>query len=229
MSIDKKTKLIIGLGNPGKNYDKTRHNIGFAILDELAFKQGLSFSKEKKFEAEVATVDLKLEYSLKSKKPKKTEDPALDCHVGTSPSRNDESICNDVKIILAKPTTFMNNSGRAVSKLAKFYKIAPEDILVIHDDVSLDTGKLRMAFNRGAGGQHGVEDIMASIGKNFYRIKAGVGPDPGGDTRADYVLSIFPKKERETIAAMLSDSIELIYQWLTELEDPQLIESLKVS
>ncbi|MDA0771388.1 MAG: aminoacyl-tRNA hydrolase [Cyanobacteria bacterium] len=225
MSIDKKTKLIIGLGNPGKNYDKTRHNIGFAILDELAFKRGLSFSKEKKFEADVAMADVIVEYRLKKPKTKSLAEKLPD----PGANAEDEARLLGCKIIIAKPTTFMNNSGKAVSKLAKFYKIAAEDILVIHDDVSLDTGKLRMAFNRGAGGQHGVEDIMASIGKNFHRLKAGVGPDPGGESRADYVLSIFPKKEHETIATMLSGSIELIYQWLTELEDPQLIESLQVS
>ncbi len=176
------TKLVVGLGNPGSEYDDTRHNIGFRVIDTLAAKLGLKFKKETKLRAEL--VSYTTEFGS--------------------------------KVILAKPLTFMNNSGDAVSKLMKFYKIPVENILVVHDDVSMDTGKLRPAFNRGAGGQHGIEDIIEKLGgsKAFHRLKFGVGPDPGGEQRADYVLSKFPKKEAELINTTISASIESIEKWI---------------
>lgn len=178
-----RTKLIVGLGNPGTEYNGTRHNIGFRVLDVLANKLDLKFKKETKLRADVATYITEL----------------------------------GSKVILAKPLTFMNNSGEAVSKLMKFYKIPATNILVVHDDVSMDTGKLRPAFDRGAGGQHGIEDIIEKLGgsKAFHRLKFGVGPDPGGEARADYVLSKFPKKEAELIEATISAAIELIEKWVT--------------
>ena len=115
----------------------------------------------------------------------------------------------------------MNDSGRAISKIMKFYKIEPKDLLIIHDDVSLETGKLRMAFDRGAGGQHGIEDTINALGsKAFYRLKFGVGPDPGGDRRADYVLSTFPKKEKELLEDTKKEARHQITAWLLN-EDPQ--------
>ncbi len=121
-------------------------------------------------------------------------------------------------LILAKPTTFMNHSGDALIKLMQFYKIPLENILIIHDDVSMETGKLRMAFNRGAGGQHGVEDIILKLGdtKAFHRLKFGVGPDPGGDLRAAYVLSKFPETQKELLEKTLGDAITAVDKWLQE-------------
>ena len=176
------TKLIVGLGNPGDDYNNTRHNIGFRIMDTLAIKQGLKFKKETKLRAEIT---------------------AYTTELGS-------------KVIVAKPLTFMNNSVDAVSKLMKFYKIPADNTLVVHDDVSMDTGKLRPAFNRGAGGQHGIEDIIEKLGgsKAFHRLKFGVGPDPGGEERADYVLSKFPKKESELINTTIEAALELIEKWL---------------
>lgn len=120
------------------------------------------------------------------------------------------------KLILAKPLTFMNESGDAVSRLMKFYKIPPEQVLVVQDDVSMDTAKLRLAVNRGAGGQHGIEDIMLKLGglKSFHRIKFGVGPDPGGDMRADYVLSDFPKAQTEILNTAIKETLSMIETWV---------------
>ena len=99
------------------------------------------------------------------------------------------------KLIFAKPQSFMNNSGKSIAKIMNFYKLTSKNLLLIHDDVSLDLGKLKLSINRGAGGQHGVEDTIAQIGsKDFARLKYGVGPDPGGAQRAQYVLSKFAKK-----------------------------------
>lgn len=126
------------------------------------------------------------------------------------------SLESGIKLILVKPLTYMNESGDAVSKLMKFYKIPPEQVLVVQDDVSMDTAKLRMAVNRGAGGQHGIEDIMLKLGglKSFHRIKFGVGPDPGGDRRADYVLSDFPKEQSEILNNAISESLSMIESWV---------------
>lgn len=171
-------KLVVGLGNIGKEYAETRHNIGFEFIDFLTNKLNLSFNKEKKLKAEIAKKN---------------------------------------NIIFAKPTTYMNSSGDAVNKIICFYKIKREDILVIQDDVSLNYEIVKFAFNRGAGGQHGIEDIIRKIGgKNFNRIRIGVGPDPGGDIRAKYVLSKFTKEEQEKRNKVFEDTLFVYYQWLNQ-------------
>jgi len=118
--------------------------------------------------------------------------------------------------IYAMPSTYMNNSGRAVQKIMQYYKIAAADLLVVHDDVSLDTGKLRFSYDRGAGGQHGVEDIIEKLSgsKAFHRLRIGVGPDPGGDMRADYVLERFPVDQTELVARLVAKSSTLVKDWL---------------
>ena len=169
-------KLVVGLGNIGKDYENTRHNIGFEFIDFLADKLNLRFNKEKKLKAEIAKAN---------------------------------------NIIFAKPTTYMNLSGDAVNKIACFYKIPREDILVIQDEVSLNYETVKFSFNRGAGGQHGIEDIIRKIGgKNFSRIRIGVGPDPGGDKRAKFVLSKFTNDEINKKKKIFEDSLYIYDQWL---------------
>ena len=176
-------KLIVGLGNPGKEYGETRHNIGFTILDEFANRHSQSFKSEDKFKALCAKFKL-----------------------------------GDEQIIIAKPQTFMNLSGTAIQKIAKFYKIEPKDILVVYDEVSIDYGRIRLSVDRGAGGHHGIEDTIEKLGgaKDFYRLRVGVGPDPGGDRRADYVLSKFSKVEKKSLLELIDFSIELIEKWLND-------------
>ena len=118
------------------------------------------------------------------------------------------------KYLLVKPQTFMNESGTAIQKLMAFYKILPENILVLQDDVSIDFGKLKLSFNRGAGGQHGIEDTISKIGKNFWRIRIGVGPDPGGDMRADYVLSKFNATDLGRMEDIYKTAGELVADWV---------------
>lgn len=138
-------KLIVGLGNPGKKYTKTRHNVGFMILDSLfdsiAETKGLSgWELSKKFNAEI---------------------------VGFTE--------NNEKIILAKPMTFMNLSGQAVHLLAHYYKIPPRDIVVVHDDKDLPLGEIKVQTNRGHAGHNGVKSIINSIGtEDFYRVRVGI-------------------------------------------------------
>lgn len=149
-------KLVIGLGNPGKDYERTWHNAGFLALDKLADELGTGkFKTEKKFSTETAAGKLGRE-----------------------------------KVILAKPQTFMNESGRAVAAMLKFYKLSVNDLLVIHDDIDLPLGKLRIAKDSSAGGHNGIKSIISSVGsQDFLRIKMGVRTEVTDKMKAaDYVL-----------------------------------------
>jgi PTH1 family peptidyl-tRNA hydrolase len=181
------TKLIVGLGNIGNEYVGTRHNAGFAVIDQLAsagigINNGADFKLVKDFHAHVGKLN-----------------------TGGS------------NIILAKPTTYMNLSGQAVNAILGYFKIELEDTLIVHDDVSIPLGRLRMVKAGGAGGQHGVESIIKSLGgrKEFSRLKFGVGPDPGGSVRAQYVLSRFPASEQELYQKMVQISAEAISFWVS--------------
>jgi len=100
------------------------------------------------------------------------------------------------EVLLVKPATYMNDSGKSVQAVLGFYKIEPKDLLVVHDDVALPLGRIRVQASGGAGGQHGVESIIQMLGgQGFDRVKVGVGPDPGGDTRGKYVLQVEPNTE----------------------------------
>ncbi len=180
-------RLVVGLGNIGKTYFATRHNIGFAVVEHLLQSHGLQLKSETKFEAKCLVTDLSV-----------------------------FSEAGDEKLIFALPSTYMNHSGRAVRKLLDFYKLASTEMLVVHDDVSIDLGTLRISLDRGAGGQHGVENIIQHLGgsRNFYRLRVGVGPDPGGELRGDYVLSRFRAEQEELVSRSIAKSSELILDWL---------------
>lgn len=179
------TKLIVGLGNIGSEYIGTRHNAGFSVIEELASANGGSTAS-----AEFKNVK---EFSA---------------HVGKL------NIAGS-NVILAKPTTYMNLSGRAVNAILRYFKIEFEEILVVHDDVSIPLGRLRLQKAGGAGGQHGVESIIECLGgrKDFSRLKFGVGPDPGGAKRAQYVLSRIPVADQELYQKMVQLSAEAISFW----------------
>lgn len=118
-------------------------------------------------------------------------------------------------LILAKPTTYMNLSGQAVASILNFYKIEKSNLMVIHDEVALNLGRIRLARGGGSAGNHGIESIMACIGsKEFNRLRLGVGPDPGGAIRADYVLSNFPAEQQELLMKVLAVSTEAAETWL---------------
>lgn len=125
---------------------------------------------------------------------------------------------NHQKVLLAQPSTYMNRSGQAVLAIAQFYKIEHADILVVHDDVSIPLGKLRVQFGAGAGGQHGIEDIIQRFGgaKDFTRIKFGVGPDPGGSRRADFVLSAVAPDQIELKNKMIEIAAEAAELWVRD-------------
>jgi PTH1 family peptidyl-tRNA hydrolase len=120
--------------------------------------------------------------------------------------------------ILAKPTTYMNLSGQAVNAIVRYFKIELADLIVVHDDVALPLGKIRFQKAGGAGGQHGVESIIQSLGgsKAFDRLKVGVGPDPGGAVRAHYVLAKIPQSQQELYRKVISLSAEAVVHWMSK-------------
>jgi len=190
-------RLIIGLGNPGKQYETTRHNVGFMMVDRIKENYNFSdFEFNKKFNAYI---------SISSK-------PLLP--LGKGGRRPDEGESNDKdKIFLAKPQTFMNNSGDSVRAILDFYKLKPEDIIVIHDDIDLQLGKYKITDSSGSAGHNGVQDVIDKIStQNFKRIRIGVENknlrsviDP-----ADFVLQKFSEEELKTIENISGNIIEEI-------------------
>ena len=166
--------LIVGLGNPGKKYEKTRHNIGFDAIDYIAEKYHISVSDNKH--------------------------KAI-CGKG---------VINGQKVILAKPQTFMNLSGESVREIINFYKIDPEDeMVVLFDDISLAPGNIRIRKKGSAGGHNGIKDIIAQTGtSNFKRVKIGVGEKPAGWDLADHVLGHFNNADRKLVEEALEDVCE---------------------
>lgn len=167
-------KLVVGLGNPGNEYEETRHNAGFKVIDLLATEYSAQFRKKN--------------------------------HVfrGCSYDYAKTSYGPD-EMILLKPLTYMNLSGNAVKAALDWFKINSQDLLIVHDDVSLPLGKIRIQKGGGAGGQHGVESVIENLkgNKSFNRLKVGIGPDPGGHIRHKYVLQTIPEKDRELYIKVL--------------------------
>lgn len=171
--------LIVGLGNPDKKYENTRHNAGFIAVDYIAEKQNCRVNRLK-FKSMVG-----------------------------------ECTVNGHKVLFMKPSTYMNNSGQAVTEAMKFYKLPPERVIVIFDDISLDVGKMRVRSKGSDGGQKGMRSIIYLSGSDqFPRIKIGIGakPNPNWDL-ADWVLSKFTDSEKKNIEHMADNAghaIELI-------------------
>ncbi|WP_178625541.1 aminoacyl-tRNA hydrolase [Frisingicoccus sp.] len=164
--------LIAGLGNPSKNYEGTRHNIGFTMIDAIGEKFGIDVTT-KKHKALVG-----------------------------------RGIIDGMRVILAKPQTYMNLSGESIREIADFYKIEPENIIIIYDDISLDVGRLRIRKKGSAGGHNGIKNIIAHLGtQEFPRIKVGIGNKPEGWDLADYVLSKYSKAEQEALKEASDDVI----------------------
>lgn len=163
--------IIVGLGNPGRKYKNTRHNVGFQIIDE--------FAKENYFP----------EFRLSKK----------------SNVLLSENIINGKKIILAKPQTFMNDSGKSVKTLFSFYK--PKELIIVHDDIDLPLGKIRISKNRGSAGHKGVESIIKEIGtKDFTRFRIGVSSKTGKPKNVEkYVLQKFDKEEEKIIEQIIQE------------------------
>ena len=163
--------IIAGLGNPGQQYQKTRHNVGFVAVDYIAAKLGVKIDRVK-FHSLVA-----------------------------------EAKIGEVRVLLMKPETYMNNSGVAIGEAAAFYKIPAERVLVLHDEISFDPGLMRIRRKGSAGGHNGLKSIIAHLSsEEFPRVKIGVGkkPTPEYDL-ADWVLGKLPKDDSDKIDARLND------------------------
>ncbi len=159
--------LVVGLGNPGRHYQLTRHNVGFLCADFLAGLLRVNFAPSK-WQAEVA-----------------------------------RGVIEGRQVILAKPQTYMNRSGSAVLPLAAFYKIPPEKIIVIHDDLDMASGCLKVIVNRGAGGHNGIRSLISHLGcQSFIRIKIGIGRPVDGQDVESYVLRELTANERVMLEHM---------------------------
>lgn len=186
--MSNKIKLIVGLGNPGKEYEHTRHNAGFWLLDELAWQWKANFKDEKKFFGEVARVSQA-----------------------------------DSDIWLLKPMTFMNRSGQAVSALAQFYKIKPEEILVVHDELDIECGRIKFKLGGGNGGHNGLKDIQARLGTpNFYRLRLGIDHPGDRNLVVGYVLNKPSAEQRQLIEDAVHKAVKGIPMLTAgEFEDAQ--------
>ncbi len=179
-------KLIVGLGNPGKEYEKTRHNSGFMAMDVLADMLGVSISSNK-WNANICTTRIDGE-----------------------------------QVLLMKPLTYMNESGKAVIQAVHFYHIEPEDVLVLHDDMDLPTGSLRIRKKGSAGGQKGMKSIMQAMGTtDIPRIRIGVGHSDRGnhDIVPDWVLSPVPKSEKADFDFAIESAAKAAKSWVKEPMD----------
>jgi PTH1 family peptidyl-tRNA hydrolase len=173
--------LVVGLGNPGPTYAGHRHNVGFLVADELARRIGARFSAPKGMRAEIAEGRL-------------------------GPPGTDAS-----RLALVKSRAFMNDSGGPVSKLLGYYKIDPGQLVVVHDEIDLEPGQLRVKFGGGDNGHNGLRSIRGSIGTgDFYRVRIGVGRPPGRQDPADFLLSNFPASARDDVAVEVGRAADAV-------------------
>lgn len=170
-----KISLIVGLGNPGDKYDKTRHNAGFWLLDEIARRYSGVFRSESRFSGEACRVTI-----------------------------------GSQSVWLLKPSTFMNRSGSSVRALSQFYKIPEQEILVAHDELDLEPGICRLKLAGGHGGHNGLRDIIAQVGKSFWRFRVGIGHPGSKDLVTNFVLGRPGKDEDISILRSIDDAADVL-------------------
>lgn len=179
---------VVGLGNPGPQYAGTRHNIGQMVLDELARRTGTKFGSHRAH-AVVAETRLGL-------------------LPGGAPGP---------RVVLAKPLTYMNVSGGPTSALAKYYDVAPERIIAVHDEVDIPFGTIKLKIGGGEGGHNGLRDITKALGtKDYLRVRVGVDRPPGRMQTADYVLKNFGTTERKDLPLLIDDAADAVEMLITE-------------
>lgn len=175
-----RTVLVIGLGNPGKEYDGTRHNIGFAIVDE--------FAKKNDFPGWVAKKDLKCQLAIHT--------------------------LGDTRVILCKPTTFMNDSGQAAGAVQKFYRVYNAQTLAVYDELAVQFGNLRTRLGGTDAGHNGVKSLINHLGDDFGRLRVGIGSEISQRAEAsDFVLGKFNKKEQETLPLIIKEACALVTEY----------------
>lgn len=181
MIIGKKMKAIIGLGNPGRDYAGTRHNLGFDVITALTDKHDLKLN-EKRFKGL--------------------------CALG---------IMEGQRVILIQPQTFMNLSGECVRAVADFYKLEPEDIMIICDDINLDVGRIRIRKKGSAGGHNGLKNIILHLGtEEFPRIRVGAGDKKEGQDLVSHVLGRFSKEEDDILRDVIRSAASAVEAWLRD-------------
>src|SRR4051812_37853437 len=177
-------KLICGLGNPGREYERNRHNIGFMVVEELARRAKSDVSQEK-FQARVGTGNVGGE-----------------------------------KVLFVEPQTYMNLSGRSVVAASQFYKIAPEDVLVVHDELDLPFGRIQLKSGGGAGGHNGLKSIMELLGADkFARLRFGIDKPPGPNAKervSGYVLSDFRGEEEKQLSDLIMLTCDAAESWVRD-------------
>jgi PTH1 family peptidyl-tRNA hydrolase len=184
--------LLVGLGNPGREYAGTRHNIGFQVIDRLANRLGLTFA-EGEFDRLAKT---------------KFDGLAMDGTLQTSTGGSE-------KVLLLKPLTYMNLSGRSVQAAMAFYQLSPKEILVVLDDLALPCGKIRLRANGSSGGHNGLKDIERALGTSEYpRLRLGIDPPPNRVPGRDYVLGKFSDEQISMIEPALIRSTKAVLDWV---------------
>ncbi|MSP53751.1 MAG: aminoacyl-tRNA hydrolase [Gammaproteobacteria bacterium] len=174
--MENSIKLIVGLGNPGSEYEHTRHNAGIWFVEQLAKQTNQSWQSENKFHGLVSKI-------------------MVDSH--------------ECRLLI--PTTYMNNSGRAVAAIANYYKITPEQILIAHDELDIPVGAVRLKMNGGDGGHNGLKDIFKALdSKKFYRLRIGIDRPKNSNNIVEYVLDKPSKAQRQEINQAITNALAII-------------------
>jgi len=186
-SNDADVWLVVGLGNPGPTYAGTRHNIGYLVAEELARRLGGSWRSHKTGRADV-----------------------VEGRLGMPGSPGP-------RVVLARPRCYMNESGGPVKALATFYKVQPDRIIAIHDELDIDFGTLRSKLGGGDNGHNGLKSMRSSLGTgDFYRVRAGIGRPPGRQAPADFVLSGYSATERKELPFQIDTAADAVESLITE-------------
>jgi PTH1 family peptidyl-tRNA hydrolase len=176
-----RTLLIIGLGNPGKQYKLTRHNIGFDVLD--------NFAGQNSFPAWTAKKDLQCDLCV--------------------------SQLGSTRVILAKPTTYMNDSGRSASQLIRFYKLTSQDVVAVYDELAIPFGQIRARVGGSDAGHNGVKSLISHIGDGFGRLRIGIGPQkPDGIDSASFVLAKFSGQEQSDLPVIINEASVMLGEFV---------------
>jgi PTH1 family peptidyl-tRNA hydrolase len=187
-------QVIVGLHNPGADYEGTRHNLGYEVVTEILHRRETTLTRG----------------------PSRVG--AMMASSGTGAHRTLYLVSNG----------FMNDSGRAVRAALTYYKVDPADLLVVHDDIDLPFGRLRLQVGGGSGGHNGVRSVEKALGTaGFSRLKLGVGRPPGAQDPADYVLSRFSRKERPEADVMIQDAADVVETWLDDRGRAQEMAALR--
>lgn len=177
-----KNVLLVGLGNPGKKYELTRHNAGFMCMDEFV-------AKTDEMDSWIEKKDLK-------------------CLMSTG-------LLGDTRVIAVKPTTYMNESGQAVQAAANFYKIMPENILVVHDELDINFGQIRIRMGGSSAGHNGIKSVTKYIGEDYGRVRIGVGPKkPAGIDSTDFVLQKFSAEQQKELSSMKRETLAILTEYI---------------